>query len=326
MADDSERDRLAFAQWLVHDDHPLTARVAVNGLWQMLFGVGLVKTSEDFGTQGEAPSHPELLDWLAVEFVESGWDVKAMLRLMVTSAVYRQSSHASSEAIARDPENRLLSRGPVFRLPAELIRDQALAVSGLLVDTIGGPSARPYQPDGLWREMSHFGSTPATEQVYRQDSGDNLYRRSLYTIWKRSVPPPTMVAFDAPNRELCTPRRLRTNTPLQALVLLNETGFVEAARALAQRMMIEGGQTVEDRVTLGFTLVTARPPSPAELAVLMGMFERELTRYHADPGAASALLSVGESPRKTELDPAEHAAWTIVASALLNLSETVTKS
>ena len=326
LPDDSPPNRMALAEWIVRDEHPLTARVAVNGLWQMLFGVGLVKTSEDFGTQGEAPSHPELLDFLAVEFVESGWDVKAMLRLMVTSAVYRQSSHASSEAIARDPENRLLARGPVFRLPAELIRDQALAVSGLLVDTIGGPSARPYQPDGLWREISHFGSTPATEQVYVQDSGDNLYRRSLYTIWKRAVPPPTMVAFDAPNRELCTPRRLRTNTPLQALVLLNERGFVEAARALAQRMMIEGGSSVEDRVTLGFTLVTARPPSPAELAVLRGMFQRELLRYRADPDAASALLSVGESPRDAELDPVKHAAWTIVASALLNLSETVTKS
>jgi hypothetical protein len=198
-------------------------------------------------------------------------------------------------------------------------------VSGLLNDTIGGPSARPYQPDGLWREMSHFGSTPATEQVYTQDSGDKLYRRSLYTIWKRTVPPPPMVAFDAPNRELCTPRRLRTNTPLQALVLLNETGFVEAARALAARVMTEAGPNAAARVERAFTIVTARAPSDDERAVLIEAFEREYARFTSDPAAAEALLSIGDSPRPGDIDAAEHAAWTIVASVLLNLSETVTK-
>ena len=326
MPQDAAKNRLGLAKWLVDGRHPLTARVAVNGMWQMLFGVGLVKTSEDFGTQGEAPSHPQLLDWLAVEFVESGWDQKAMLKRLVMSTTYRQASHGSAEATKRDPENRMLARGPSFRLSAELIRDQALAVSGLLHGKIGGPSVRPYQPDGLWREMSHFGSTPATEQVYVQDKGDKLYRRSLYTIWKRTVPPPTMVVFDAPNRELCTPRRGRTNTPLQALVLLNETGFVEAARALAQRILREGGTTAESRIAFGFALVTSRAPSQAERTVLLGTLARESERYRLNLPAAKNLLSTGDSMRDAGLSPIEHAAWTIVASVLLNLSETVTKS
>lgn len=326
MPQDAAKNRLGLAKWLVDRSHPLTARVAVNGLWQMLFGVGLVKTSEDFGTQGQAPSHPQLLDWLAVEFVGSGWDQKALLKRIVMSDTYRQTSHASAKAIERDPENRLLARGPSFRLSAELIRDSALAVSGLLHRAIGGPSVRPYQPDGLWREMSHFGSTPATEQVYVQDQGDKLYRRSLYTIWKRTVPPPTMTLFDAPSRELCTPRRGRTNTPLQALVLLNETGFVEAARALAQRILREGGTTAESRIAFGFALVTSRPPSPSERTVLLGTLARESERYRKDLRLAQSLLRTGDSPRDAGLPPIEHAAWMIVASVLLNLSETVTKS
>ena len=318
-------NRLGFAQWLVARNHPLTARVAVNGYWQMLFGNGLVKTSGDFGTQGELPSHPELLDWLAVEFVASGWDQKAMLRRIVTSKTYRQASHTSSQALAIDPDNRLLARGPSFRLAAELIRDQALAVSGLLQKQIGGPSVRPYQPPGLWREMSHFGSTPATEQVYVQDTGEKLFRRSLYTIWKRTVPPPTMLMFDAPSRELCTPQRGRTNTPLQALVLLNETGFVEAARALAQRILQEGGPYVATRIDLGFELVTCRKPTSQERDVLLATLAREHARFGRDRDAANQLLATGESPRDNHLDPVEHAAWTMVASVLLNLSETVTK-
>jgi len=326
LPENAANNRLGFAQWLVDPTHPLTARVAVNGYWQMLFGTGLVKTSEDFGTQGEAPSHPQLLDWLAVELRETGWDQKAMLKRIVMSATYRQRSHATDAAVRTAPENRLLARGPSFRLAAELIRDQALAASGLLNREIGGPSARPYQPDGLWREMSHFGSTPATEQVYVQDKGDKLYRRSLYTIWKRTLPPPTMVAFDAPNRELCTPRRGRTNTPLQALVLLNETGFVEAARKLAERLVHEGGSSAASRVDLGFELVTGRLPTAAERAVLLGTLAREAERYGNDLAAAKKLLSIGDSPRDATIAPATHAAWTIVANVLLNLSETVTRS
>ncbi|MFK7739955.1 MAG: DUF1549 and DUF1553 domain-containing protein [Planctomycetota bacterium] len=319
------RNRLGLARWLVQPDHPLTARVAVNGLWQMLFGIGLVRTSEDFGTQGEAPSHPELLDWLAVEFVASGWDVKAMLRRIVLSDAYQRASNVGDAGLRRfDPDNRLLARGPSFRLAAELIRDQALAVSGLLNLQLGGPSARPYQPDGLWREMSHFGSTPATEQVYRQDHGAQLYRRSLYTIWKRTVPPPSMVAFDAPNRELCSARRGRTNTPLQALVLLHETGFVEAARKMGARML-EASEELDERLRFGFRLVTSRAPSKPEMAVLRRAHAREFDRFRASPKLCDALLSVGESPRASGLDPIEHAALAEVARLLLNLSETVTR-
>ena len=325
MPEGAPQNRLGLAKWLVDPKHPLTARVAVNGLWQMLFGTGIVKTSGDFGTQGERPSHPELLDWLATEFVATGWDQKAMLRLMVGSATYRQASNCSTELLAQDPENRLLARGPSFRLAAELIRDQALAVSGLLNTKLGGPSVRPYQPKGLWREMSHFGSTPATEQVYVQDSGDKLYRRSLYTIWKRTVPPPTMLAFDAPSRELCTPRRGRTNTPLQALVLLNETGFVEAARHMGQRILQEGGDYLASRIDFGFELATSRKPTSAERDILMATFTREHSRFATDREAAAKLLAIGEAPRDEQLDSAEHAAWTMVASVLLNLSETVTK-
>ncbi|MHC5003342.1 MAG: PSD1 and planctomycete cytochrome C domain-containing protein [Planctomycetota bacterium] len=326
LPDGARPDRLGLARWLVDPEHPLTARVAVNGWWQMLFGAGLVRTPEDFGLRGELPSHPELLDWLAVELVERDWNVKALLRLIVTSATYRQSSAAGAALLARDPDNRLLARGPRFRLPAELVRDTALSASGLLVPTIGGPSVRPYQPDGLWREMSHFGSTPATEQVYVQDHGDKLYRRSLYTIWKRTVPPPVMAAFDAPNRELCTVRRASTNTPLQALVLLNETGFVEAARALAERILTEGGPAAAERLRLGFVLATGRPPDGEESAILLAALERERARFAGDPDAAAALLAVGEHARDATLDPVEHAAWTVLASLLLNLSETITRS
>jgi len=322
---DAPPNRLGFAQWLVDPEHPLTARVAVNGFWAQVFGTGLVKTSEDFGTRGELPSHPQLLDWLAVEFVESGWDVKATMRRLVTSSAYRQDAAVSAELLELDPENRLYARGPSFRLPAELIRDVALAASGLLVDDVGGPSVRPYQPDGLWREMSHFGSTPATEQVYVQDSGEKLHRRGLYTVLKRTVPPPTLAAFDAPNRELCTTRRARTNTPIQALVLMNETGFVEAARAMAERVMKEGGSSVDERLAYAFLLAVSREPNEAELAVVRETYERELAAFEADPDAALALLSVGEAARDETLDPAQHAAFAYVAHLVLNLSETITR-
>ncbi len=318
-------DRLGLARWLVRPDHPLTARVAVNSYWQLLFGTGLVETPEDFGVRGSLPSHPELLDWLAVEFVESGWDVKAMPRQIVLSATYRQDAAVSPGLLERDPGNRLLARGPRFRLQAELIRDVALSASGLLSPRIGGASGRPYQPDGLWREMSHFGSTPATEQVYVQDHGEGLYRRGMYTIWKRTVPPPILAAFDAPSREVCVVRRSRTNTPLQALVLLNETGFVEAARALAQRVLLEGGATDAAKIRHLYLVTVGREPDGEEQGIVGSLLARERARFGAHPEDAEALISVGESPRDASLEAAEHAAWTLAAGLVLNLSETVTR-
>ena len=240
-------NRLGLAKWIVSPGNPLTARVAVNHFWQEYFGIGIVKTSEDFGSQGEPPSNPLLLDWLATEFVRTGWNVKAMQRLIVTSATYRQSSRVTPELAERDPENRLLARGPRFRLPAELIRDNALAVSGLLDNRIGGPSVYPYQPKGLWEEMA-FGEG-FTGQIYTESTGKDLYRRSMYTVWKRTVPPPALVTFDAPDREKCTARRSVTNTPLQALVLLNDPTYVEASRFLAARMMTQGGKTATGEST-----------------------------------------------------------------------------
>src|SRR5438034_9372516 len=248
-------------------ENPLTARVAVNRIWQMLFGVGLVKTTADFGTQGEYPSHPELLDWLAVDFVENGWDVKALIHQIVLSATYRQDSAASAALLERDPANRLLARGPRFRLPAELIRDSALKISGLLVPRLGGPSVNPYTPGDLWREISHYGSTPATAQAFVQDHGEKLYCRSLYTFWKRTAPPPNMLVFDAPNRETCIVARPTTTTPLQALVLLNDVQFVEASRAFAELMLHREGSD-GDRLRWAFEEATSRPASESELRVL----------------------------------------------------------
>jgi hypothetical protein len=310
-------NRLGFARWLVSPSNPLTARVAVNRFWEMYFGTGLVKTANDFGVQGEWPSHPELLDWLATEFVRSGWDVKAMQRLIVTSATYRQSSRVTPELLQKDPENRLLARGPRYRLPAEVIRDQALAASGLLVERLGGPSVKPYQPGSLWKELA--------DSVYPQDHGPRLYRRSLYTFWKRTVAPTEMIAFDAPSREACAVRRSRTNTPLQALTLMNDVAFVEASRVLAQRVMREAGPSPEERLTLAFRLVAARTPRPAELRVLRDGFRDQLRRYRHDPKAAARLVSVGEYPRDETLDVAELAAYTAVANLILNLDETITK-
>lgn len=322
---DAPPNRLGLAQWLVSPDHPLTARVAVNRFWARYFGTGIVKTVEDFGIQGDLPSHPELLDWLATEFIRTGWDVKALQRLIVTSAAYRQSSRSTPELRKRDPENRLLARGPRFRMDAEMIRDAALAVSGLLVPTIGGPSVKPYQPEGIWEEVS-YGDPNFTAQSYTQDHGEALYRRSMYIFWKRTAPPPSMVVFDAPNREVCTARRARTNTPLQALVLMNDPQYVEAARHLAARMIKDGGAAPEERIAYAFRLATARFPKPEETAVLAEIFKTQLERYRQNTEAAKQLLAVGESPRDETLDPAEHAAWTTVASMILNLDETVTKS
>ena len=328
MQQGEPNNRLGLAKWLMHPSHPLTSRVTVNRLWQLFFGTAIVKTVEDFGLQGEAPSHPELLDWLAVEFMEKKWDVKAFVRMIVTSSAYRQSSVVTPELAARDPENRLLARGPRYRLQAEFIRDQALAVSGLLDGRMGGASVFPYQPAGLWEElMERSDGDQFTAQKYVQSHGPDLYRRSMYTFWKRTSPPPGMSTFDAPDRETCTVRRGRTNTPLQALVLLNDPTYVEAARKLAERMMREPAPaaSVDDRIAFAFRLATARGPRAEESAVLKKIYEAQLAAYRANHDAAMKLLAVGESPRDEKLDAPELAAWTMVATTVLNLDETVTK-
>jgi mono/diheme cytochrome c family protein len=324
MPADAPRNRLGLARWVVDPRNPLAARVAVNRVWQTLFGAGLVRTANDFGLQGDWPEHRELLDALAADFRDRGWDVKRLVRLIATSDAYRRSSRATSEALARDPDNRLLARGPRFRLPAELLRDCALKTSGLLVDRLGGPSVNPYTPGDPWREISHYGSSSATAQTFVQDRGEKLYRRSLYTYWKRTLPPPNMAVFDAPNRELCTFERGSTNTPLQALVLLNDVQFVEAARAFAERALVRGGDDAA-KLAWAFAETTSRAPNAEEAAVLTRALARERARFAADLAAARALLAHGESPRDERLPPAEHAAWTQVASTLLNLSEAVTR-
>jgi hypothetical protein len=316
-------NRLTLARWLVDPKHPLTARVAVNRFWQTYFGLGIVKTQEDFGVQGEPPVHPELLDWLATEFIRTGWDIRAMQRLIVTSAAYRQSSVITPALHDRDPDNRLLARGPRSRLPAELVRDTALAASGLLNTEIGGPSVLPYQPKGLWEEMA-FGEG-FSAQSYVQSHGRDLYRRGMYTFWKRTVPPASLATFDAPDREKCTARRALTNTPLQALVLMNDPTFVEAARALAQRVISEGGKDDSARLAYAFRLATARKPTGGESGVLRRLLQQRLDGFRKDPRAAAKLIAIGESPHDTRLDPVQLAAWTTVASTILNLDETITK-
>jgi hypothetical protein len=317
------KNRLELARWIVDPGNPLTARVTVNRVWQSLFGTGIVKTSEDFGAQGEWPSHPELLDWLATEFVRSGWDLKALNRLIVTSATYRQSSRVTPALRERDPENRLLARGSRYRLDSHAVRDNALAVSGLLVEKLGGPPVKPYQPPGLWEELSFKKKT--TIDDYVQDHGDKLYRRTLYTFWKRTAPPPALAIFDAAGRETCTVRLSRTNTPLQALNLLNDVVYVEAARKLGERMIREGGSTPTDRLAYGFRLATSRRPEARELASLLKGFEQYAERFHADLAAAKGLLGVGESKADKSLDPAELAAYAASANVILNLDETLTR-
>jgi hypothetical protein len=316
-------NRLGLARWLTKPDHPLTGRVVVNRFWQQLFGQGLVKTSDNFGLQGDWPSHPELLDWLAREFIDSGWNVKALLRQIVLSATYRQSSAVSPELLARDPENRLLARGPRFRLPAEVIRDQALQVSGLLKPRIGGPSVFPYQPEDLYKGIVVAADYPATK--WGQSTGDDLFRRSLYTFWKRTVPHPAMTVFDAPDREFCVVRRSTTNTPLQALTLLNDPIYLEAARKLAERAIREGGASPADRLGFAFRLATGRSPEAGELGVLQSKLDEMFAVYARDEKAAKSLLNVGASPVDAAIRSSELAAYAAVAGMILNLDEVITK-
>jgi hypothetical protein len=310
-------NRLALARWLVDPANPLPARVTVNRFWQMYFGKGIVKTAEDFGSQGDWPSHPELLDWLALEFVRTGWDVKALQKTILMSATYRQSSRVTPELLARDPENRLLARASRMRMPAETIRDLALFVSGLLVEKIGGPSVKPYQPAGIWMDLGTVD--------YEPDHGEGLYRRSLYTFWKRTAPPPYMTTFDSATRESCTVRESRTNTPLQALNLMNDVTFVEASRKLAERAMREGGDGAEARLTRAFRLALARRPTETETRKLRDSLEFYVGHFRANPKEAEDFVAQGESPRDKRTDAAELAAYATVASLILNMDETVSK-
>jgi mono/diheme cytochrome c family protein len=320
---ETPKNRLTFAKWLVSRENPLTARVAVNRLWQQVFGTGLVKTAEDFGAQGEPPSHPELLDWLGVQFIDDGWDMKKMMKRLVMSAAYRQSSHVTPDRLARDPADRLLSRGPRYRLDAETIRDQALYVSGLLVEKAGGPSVKPPQPAGLWEAVGYVTSNTAN---FTPDHGaEKVHRRSLYTFWKRTAPPPQMTALDAPSREACTVRRERTDTPLQALLLLNETQFVECARAMGERAMREGGATPEAKIAYLYKLGTARTPDDRESAELLAAYQDHLANYMKNVEAAKELIAVGESKPDPKLDPSELAAWTMIGNLILNLDEVMNK-
>ncbi len=316
FCDKAPSNRLGLAKWVVHPQHPLTSRVAVNRIWQQFFGIGLVKTTENFGMQGELPSHPELLDWLAVEFVESGWNVKSLQKLILMSATYRQSSFLTEESDQLDPENRWLSRGPRFRMHPFSLRDSMLASSGLLVERLGGPPAKPYMPPGLWSSISN--------NDYVQDQGENLYRRSIYTFWRRTIPPPDMVSFNAAEREVCVVRKDGTNTPLQALTLMNNITFVEAARFLAQRMMCFS-QNDGTAIEFGFRQLVARYPTDREHELFLQAHRAFLSTYRGRQDAALELLSVGETPRDLTLDPARHAAMTMTASLMMNLDESITK-
>jgi hypothetical protein len=313
--------RLDLAKWLVSPQHPLTARVQANRLWQQFFGTGLVKTSNDFGSQGEPPSHPELLDWLAVTFRESGWDMKAFVKLIVTSHTYRQSSQHSDLALQKDPENRLLAHGARFRLDAEVVRDSALFVSGLLSPKIGGKGVKPYQPENIWEPVGFGGSNTRN---YIQDHGESLYRRSLYTFWKRTAPPPNMTSFDAPNRESYCLRRERSNTPLQALTLMNDVQFFEASRNFAQRVL-QTATSTDARITALFRSTTGRFPNAQEAEIVRQSVEKHLAAYAAKPEEAKKAISYGESKADEKLNPAELAAWTMAANLVMNLDEVVTK-
>ena len=312
MPEGAPGNRLGIAQWLVARENPLTARVTVNRIWRDFFGVGLVKTTEDFGVQGERPSHPNLLDWLAVEFMESGWDMKHLIKLIVTSKTYQQSSRVDQQLVARDPENRLLARGPRFRLAAEMIRDQALFVSGLLTEKTGGPSVKTYQPKGLWKDI-------ASETNYELATGPDLYRRSLYTFWKRTVPPPMMMNFDASSRESCEVHVRRTNTPLQALNLMNDVTFIESSRVLAAKILED-----KDPLQSAFVRVLGRSPQTGEREQLMGSLKFFRTEFQRDAAAARSLISMGQM-KVVDRDPIELAAWTMICSTLLNSDEGVTK-
>jgi hypothetical protein len=318
--DGKRANRLDLARWLLAEDNPLTARVFVNRLWMLLHGEGIVRTMDDFGSQGAWPTHPELLDWLAVEFRRSGWDTRHMIRLMVTSNTYRQSSRPTEALKQRDPYNTLLARQGRWRLDAELVRDNALAVSGLLSPKVGGPSVKPYQPAGYWRYLNF----PTRD--WAADRGPDQYRRGLYTYWQRTFLHPSLLAFDAPTREECTVERPRSNTPQQALVLLNDPTYVEAARALAERMVREGGKGPDERIQFAYRQALTRPAAAAEVELLRGVYEKHLREYQADAKAADGLLRVGQRPLPVDLPAAELAAWTSVARVVLNLHETITRN
>ena len=312
--------RLGLAKWITDDDHPLTARVAVNRYWSMIFGAGLVTTVSDFGTRGSLPSHPDLLDWLARDFADSGWNVKRMFKQILLSATYRQQSAATEEQLHRDPENVLLSHAPRLRLQGEFIRDNALAVSGVLNGKIGGPSVKPYQPPRIWNEVALNGGL-----FYKPDKGSKLYRRSMYTYWKRSAPMPNMMAFDAPTREKCVIQRPLTNTPMQALVTMNDVQFVEAARVFAQRVLQKGGADFDSQLDYAFMLTTARPADELRKRVFRNLYDSQLKEFSTDATRAGELLNFGETKRDESLNLAQHAAWTTVASAIFNLDEVITK-
>jgi len=312
--------RLDLARWIVSRENPLASRVVTNRLWKLYFGAGLSKRLDDLGSQGDWPSHPELLDWLAVELQENGWSIKHLVRLMVLSETYRQSSDATAEMLERDPANRWLARQGRFRLDAELVRDNALAASGLLSRKIGGPSVKPYQPPGYWSYLNF----PVRE--WKNDHGEDLYRRGLYTHWQRQYLQPALLAFDAPTREECTVERVRSNTPLQALVLLNDAEYVEAARALAQATMARGGATPQERVSWAWRQALLRPVQPREAEVLVRIYEKHLAEYQKDSAAAESLLKIGEYPTPPDMNHTELAAWTSVARAILNLHEAVTRN
>ena len=311
-------NRLGLAQWLFHPKNPLPSRVTVNRFWQHYFGIGLVRTADDFGSQGERPSHPHLLDWLATEFVNSGWDIKHMQKMLVMSASYRQSSQADSALLLLDPENRLIARGPSARLSAEMMRDLALTASGLLVKKIGGPSVKPYQPDGLWAINVFSGK-------YEQDHGENLYRRSLYTFWKRTNPPPSMNIFDAPSRAYCVVKREKTATPLQALVLMNDPQFLESSRVLGERIFSEGGSSVENKISLGYRLLTGRHPSTEEIKLLTEQYHEVWTLFSKNQKKASSIIAIGEFPVNKSIDKTELAAYSQVMSTIMNFDATTMK-
>jgi hypothetical protein len=304
------------ANWLLDSEHPLFARVTINRYWQLLFGRGLVETADNFGSQGAVPTHPELLDWLARDFIAHDWDLKRFLKQIVLSRTYRQDSKVTQAMRQQDPDNLWLSRAPSRRLSAEMLRDQALFTSGLLVEKQGGPSVKPYQPAGLW-------NIAMGNPTYDQSHGEDLYRRSLYTFWKRTVPPPSLVTFDAADRSYCTVRRQSTSTPLQALVLLNDPQHVEAARHAAQRMLLEGGKDRQEQVAWLFRSVTSRRPTFAEVQVLLDLFSEQLELFVADESAAKHLIAIGESKADPNMNSAELAAATILAQAILNHDDAV---
>jgi hypothetical protein len=318
LPEGAPRNRLGLAKWLIAPDNPLTARVAVNRYWARIFGRGIVETEEDFGTQGTPPTHPELLDLLAMDFVDSGWDVKGLLRRIVCSATYRQSSRATEELLTRDPQNRLLARGPSRRLEAEAVRDTALSVAGLLSHTLGGPSVYPPQPEGLWRPAFNG------QRTWPTSTGADRYRRGLYTYWRRTIPYPSMAAFDAPSREICTIRRTMTNTPLQAFVTLNDPVYVEAAQSLARRIVREVDGDPRERAAWALRETTARPADDMQVDAVVQLFETELAHYQGDMAAAEKLATQPLGPLPEGLQADELAAWTVVANVLLNLDAVLT--